>query len=210
MAESLRLSELDLQNTDYLVSDDASTEYSEADLKLLFPWAAIVKHSQKHRHPLLNTHFCFDKFLEGPYTYLVILDSDMIVAPDWRDRLDELVKTPDFKIGSLYNSSCHIVNKDCGSYYIKDTAGFAGMVFSREVLQLARTQLGVAHDDWALCRLVGKIFAVTKPSAVAHIGINGQWNGSRYSQIDKSLDFVWPSIDPGLKVACEALLKVNL
>ena len=210
MAESLQLSELDLLNTEYLVSDDASTEFSEADLRAMFPWATIVKHTQKHRHPLLNTHFCFDKFLEGTYTHLVILDSDMIVAPDWRARLDELLKTPDFKIGSLYHSLCHPVYKDCGTYYIKDTAGFAGMVFTREILQFARSRLGSSHNDWSVCHLVGKIFAVSKPSAVAHIGINGQWNGSNYNHIDKAVDFLWESIDPELKAACEALLKVTL
>jgi len=210
MAESLQASELDLQNTDYLVSDDASTEYSGAELQVMFPWATVVKHNQKHRHPLLNTHYCFNQFLEGNYSHLVIIDSDMIVAPDWRARLDELILTPDFKIGSLYNSTCHPVNKDCGTYYIKDTAGFAGMVFTRETMQNIRSRLGVSHDDWSVCHLVGKIFNVCKPSAVAHIGINGQWNGSHYSQIDKSADFVWDSVDSEIKAACETLLKVTL
>jgi hypothetical protein len=210
MAESLRLSELDLMNTEYLVSDDASTEYSEADLRVMFPWATIVKHATKHSNPLLNTHFCFTKFLEGNYSHLVILDSDMIVTPDWRARLEYLIKTPDFKIGSLYHSLFHPVTKDCGTYYIKDTAGFAGMVFTRDILQFARSSLGSSHDDWAVCRLVGKIFVVPKPSAVAHIGINGQWNGSQYSHIDKSADFLWDSVDSGLKAACETLLGVTL
>ena len=210
MAESLQLSELDLKNTDYLVSDDASTEYSEEELRVMFPWAKVVKHAQKHSNPLLNTHFCFDAFLEGSYTHLVILDSDMIVAPDWRFRLDALVNTPDFKIGSLYHSSRHPVNTVCDTYYIKNTAGFAGMVFTRSILEMIRARLGKSHDDWAVCRLVGQIFAVPKPSAVAHIGINGQWNGSNYNDIDKTVDFVWDAIDPGLKSSCETLLKLTL
>jgi hypothetical protein len=54
-----------------------------------------------------------------------------------------------------------------------------------------------------------KGFFVCKPSAVAHIGINGQWNGSDYAQIDKAVDFDWASVDPSIKQACEALLKVT-
>lgn len=208
MAQSLKESDLALNTTDYMISDDASTEYSEADLQALFPWASIVRHRTKWRHPLLNTHFCFQEFLNGTYQYLVILDSDMIVSKDWRNRLEALVALPDFKIGSLYNSASHPINADLECHCIKDTAGFAGMVFSRETIANLKATHGPSFDDWAVCRSVGKIFKVCKPSAVAHIGINGQWNGSKYSDIDKARDFNWNSISPETKKACEDLLQV--
>ena len=209
-AAALAASDRRLEDTDYLITDDASTEYSEEDLKALFPCARIVRHAKKHRHPLLNTMFCFTEFLNGTYDHLVILDSDMIVSPDWRVKLDELVKTPGFRIGSLYHSNTHAVSAEYPTYCVKGTVGFAGMVFTREIMVHIRRSLGPVHNDWAVCDLMGrKGFFVCKPSAVAHIGINGQWNGSDYAQIDKAVDFDWASVDPSIKQACEALLKVT-
>lgn len=209
-AAALHASDLRLDNTDYIISDDASTEYSENDLKTLFPWADIIRHRQKHGHPLMNTHYCFDEFLRGGYSYLVILDSDMIVSRDWHQRLDDLVNTPGFTIGSLYNSASHAQTEDHGDYVVKPTAGFAGMVFSREILTNIKTRIRGIFDDWTVNRLVGNVFRVSKPSAVAHIGINGQWNGGNYAAIDKAVDFDWSSVDPQIKADCEGLLRVSL
>lgn len=209
-AEALQASDLRLDTTDYIISDDASTEFTEDELKTMFPWADIIRHRQKHTHPLLNTHFCFDTFLQGTYDTLVILDSDMIVAPDWRRRLDELTATPGFTIGSLYNSTHHVSSEDHGTYLIKASAGFAGMVFSRGLLHTLKGLLGKSFDDWRVCHTVGKKFHVSKPSALAHIGINGQWNGNDYSTLDKAADFDWNSVDPEIKAGCELLLRVSL
>jgi hypothetical protein len=216
-AAGLAASDRRPDETDYLVTDDASTEFNEEDLKALFPWARVIRAPERHAHHLMNTYVCFSEFLKGTYSHLVILDSDMIVRPDWRVKLDELIQTPNFRIGSLYNSQSHRVSRDCGSYCVKPTAGFAGMVFTREVLQSFLDLHGPRgpiikndHDDFAVCRFVGPVFHVSKPSVFAHIGINGLYNGSNYNTIDRAADFVWSSIDPGLKKACEDLLKVNL
>jgi hypothetical protein len=211
LAASLQASDLRLEDTEYIISDDASTEYSEEDLKTMFPWADVVRHRQKHGHPLMNTHYCFDEFIRGAYDTLVILDSDMIVSRDWRSRLDELVSTPGFTIGSLYNSASHRSTEDHGSYLLKASAGFAGMVFSRASLLNIKAHLQGHFDDWKVCRHVGTTFRVTKPSAIAHIGIDGQWNGGNYALIDKAVDFDWgSSVNPDIKAACEALLRVSL
>jgi hypothetical protein len=216
-AAALKASERRPEDTDYLVTDDASTEYSEEDLKALFPWARVIRHPHRFPNHLMNTYVCFNEFMKGSYSHLVILDSDMIVRPDWRVKLDELIQTPNFRIGSLYNSLSHKSTKDCGSYCVKPTAGFAGMVFTREVLQAFLDLHGPKgplvhhnHDDFAVCRFVGPVFHVSKPSVFAHIGINGLYNGSNYNTIDRALDFEWSKIDPGLKKACEMLLRVNL
>ena len=216
-AAGLAASDRRSEETDYLVTDDASTEYSEEDLKALFPWARIIRAPERHSNHLMNTYVCFSEFLKGSYSHLVILDSDMIVRPDWRSRLDDLIQTPNFRIGSLYNSLTHKPTQDCGSYCVKPTAGFAGMVFTREVLEAFLVQHGPKgplvhkdHDDFAVCRFVGPVFHVAKPSVFAHIGINGLYNGSDYNTIDRAADFEWSSIDPGLKTACEDLLRVNL
>jgi hypothetical protein len=217
-AAGLAASDRRPEDTDYLVTDDASTEYTEEDLKALFPWARISR--QPHRFPnhLMNTYVCFSEFLKGTYSHLVILDSDMIVRPDWRVKLDELIQTPNFRIGSLYNSLTHKPTQDCGSYCVKATAGFAGMVFTREVLEAFLANhapknaqfVHKQHDDFAVCRFVGPVFQVSKPSVLAHIGINGLYNGSNYHTIDRAADFEWSSIDPGLKKDCETLLRVTL
>jgi hypothetical protein len=47
MATSLATSDLRHVDTDYLITDDASTEYSEKDLRIMFPWARIVKQYNK-------------------------------------------------------------------------------------------------------------------------------------------------------------------
>ena len=216
-ATALQASDRRPEDTDYLVTDDASTEYNEEDLKALFPWARIIRHPQRQSNHLMNTYVCFTEFLKGSYSHLVILDSDMIVTTDWRTKLDKLIQTPDFRIGSLYNSLTHKPIQDHGSYCIKKTAGFAGMVFTREVLESflekhgPKTQfIHKEHDDFAVCSFVGPVFQVSKPSAFAHIGINGLYNGSNYYSIDRAADFDWNKIDPGLKKACDSLLRVNL
>ena len=216
-AAALQVSDRRPEDTDYLVTDDASTEFNEEDLKALFPWARVIRASQRYPNHLMNTYVCFTEFLKGTYSHLVILDSDMIVRPDWRVKLDELIQTPGFRIGSLYNSQSHRMNRDCGSYCVKPTAGFAGMVFTREVLEAFLEKhkpigqfVHKDHDDFAVCRFVGPVFHVAKPSVFAHIGINGLYNGSNYHTIDRAADFQWSSIDPGIKKACEGLLRVNL
>ena len=209
-AAALKASERRPEDTDYLVTDDASTEYSEEDLKALFPWARVIRHPHRFPNHLMNTYVCFNEFMKGSYSHLVILDSDMIVRPDWRVKLDELIQTPDFRIGSLYNSNSHAVTTEYPTYYVKGTAGFAGMVFTREIMVHIRNKLGPVHNDWAVCDLMDrKNFFVSKPSAVAHIGINGQWNGSNYAHIDKAVDFDWKQIDPSIKSKCETLLNVK-
>ena len=209
-AAALAASDLRQEDTDYLVTDDASTEFNEEDLKIWFPWARVVRHPKKHRHPLLNTMFCFTEFLAGSYSHLVILDSDMIVSPDWRARLDTLIQIPEFRIGSLYHSASHPVTTEHSGYCVKGTAGFAGMVFTREIMTYIRNSLGPVHNDWSVCDLMGrKDFFVCKPSAFAHIGINGQWNGSNYNGIDKAVDFEWSKVDSSIKLSCETLLKVS-
>ena len=210
-AAALKESDLCLDRTEYMVTDDASNEYSEADLVALFPWASVVRQRQKFQHPLLNTQFCFNEFLRGTCDYLVILDSDMIVSKDWRARLDALLQTPNFTVGSIYNSNNHAASVDNGDYVIKATVGFAGSVISRQAATMLREQLGRIFDDWTMCRTMGPIFHVAKPSAVAHIGIYGLWNKGGYSEmIDKALDFDWNSVSPELKAACETLLQTTL
>lgn len=216
-AAALQASERRPEDTDYLVTDDASTEYSEEDLKALFPWARVIRHPQRQSSHLMNTYVCFNEFLNGAYSHLVILDSDMIVTPNWRVKLDELIQTPDFRIGSMYNSLSHGSIRDHGSYCVKPIAGFAGMVFTREILTSfldKHTPKGpMIHnkqDDIAICKFAGPIIHVAKPSVFAHIGINGLYNGSDYNTIDRAADFDWSKIDSDLKKSCETLLQVSL
>jgi len=228
MAKALRESNLHQTTTEYIISDDASTEFDKKYLEKQFPHATVIRHNKKFAKPDMNTHFCIEYFLDGEYDILVILDSDMIVSANWHERLSALIHTDGFKIGSLYNSTMHPIRKtyngvtvepssrQCDGYTIKSSIGFAGMVMTRELaMELRENALklgGTVYNDWDICILKGPIFHCIQPSALAHIGVVGQWNNCHYysSGMDRAVDFDWKSVSSSVKIDCERIVGTKL
>ena len=171
-----------IEKIEILVADDASTDYDIQNLRPFFPG-----HTQILRHPVNSgradfaAHFLMKKFVEDSQKdVLIILDSDLLVAQDFIGRiLESFPKTNG--VLSLFNAHSHPYLRkhvDDASLLIKRSIGFAGSVWSRElVTAILRDVPASDRYDWDISSYLTKaecpIFCLAD-SAVQHLGESGQ------------------------------------
>jgi hypothetical protein len=188
------------------VIDDASTEYGLDALRDWYPaHAGILRQETNSGRADFAAFNLMRRFLEQhDQRLLVVLDSDLLVAPDFLDRtLEAFPRTQGLL--SLFNANSHpgVARED--GLLVKPHVGFAGTVWSREAVADVLAHVKPSRRfDWEICeRFVaeGRAILCLAESAVQHLGL-GEGQNSMILKADYGLSFAdasWQNTSPLLE-----------
>jgi glycosyltransferase involved in cell wall biosynthesis len=135
-------------------------------------------------------------FKQFNYDLYCIIDSDVLFNKYWLVRILELYKRS-AKCEYIYsgfnanNSNRHKAVYEGRDFYIKNTIGGLNMFFDNSNCDSVMDSLNhKGRWDWQLCKEYGKlnkVFIITKPSVLQHIGIDSSIN---HLAADVATDFV--------------------
>ena len=177
------------------IYDDCSTEYTNIDLKQLFPTAVEIVRRTENMGADENLRQMYVDFLATGDDILVTMDSDLICRPDWINFTKQYFQHTDGILG-LYNSAFHkaiakpvIHNQE---FLEKAHIGAAGSVLHRDVVyEVVSSVPPTIGYDWAwssFLRRQGTRILVSKTSYVQHIGLLG-YNCNGLSICEIGLNF---------------------
>lgn len=133
--------------------------------------------------------------------YIINLDSDTLVRPDWLGKLqtlynDMLVEnfTKNNLIVSGFNNhrKHHKVVQEFDNYLLKESIGGINMFFHRTLFEELQPLLTNVRWDYNICnyiRSLGAYLVCSKPSVIQHIGFNGHNSTAQNKNYDIALDF---------------------
>lgn len=196
MIASLYSSNIKESGVEYFIRvyDDCSDEFSEEDIRKMFPEDIYYYRHKKNRGSDYNIGFMYRQFLESEDDILFNCDSDLIFKRDWLSKgMTYLTKTDG--ILSLFNTTAHETKGLRDELCIKDTIGSAGTLMTREVVEIicnnikeSQTQVALDHNWCSLFRSMGKKIYTTKKSLVQHIGVNGFNSSNEYMDIGEDFE----------------------
>lgn len=181
MIESLFASNLCVEGFEWTIRvfDDCSEEYSESEIRGMFPVDIDFHRNDKNRGADYNMGQMFRTFLEKGDDLLFNCDSDLIFDENWLVAVSEYMKRTD-GILSLFNTKAHKIIEEKGDLCIKEDLGNAGTVMTRAVVKsicdnINEKETFAALDyRWSdLQKREGRKNYSTSRSYVQHIGLEG-------------------------------------
>ncbi len=182
-----------IDHNDIYVFDDHSDQFSTDDLQSWFG-TTNVRQNEKRLKPDKQARSIVEWFVDTEYDWLVTLDSDLIVRPDWLSVLKSHLHLTEGVI-SLYHSSNVANHRTIGcenGICEMKSLGNAGVVWSRG---LASKMLQTVSDgggfDWGWSDWLRKNdvtqYAFEK-SLVLHVGMHGTWGADSRREKSKGFD----------------------
>lgn len=180
------------QHHDYLVCDDASTEITESELKIIFSGWRVYRSKVNSGRADYAMARLMDLFLETGKEYLLILDSDLLVDPALSEFISDYAGETD-GVFSIFNTASHPTTGEIGKWLTKDHIGAAGTVLKKSIVKEIRDNVKVTNSfdwDWSayLVNTKRKIL-VSKRSYVQHLGFSNGQNADNFLMGDLGLNF---------------------
>ena len=195
---------------DIWIFDDKSSEYSTDDLLEWYGTEHVWQSKKRLKADAMARHI-LEWFLSTKYDVLVLLDSDLIVAPDWHAELRTGLRESTGLL-SLYRSGAPKHNStSCGDVLCQQPSmGNAGTVWRRDLAKrmLAAVTARDGGFDWGWSEWCTKNkvpMEALKKSAVLHIGMYGSW--SHESTAEKSVGFPMGELSEDIRRKAEDFLK---
>jgi len=195
---------------DIWIFDDKSSEYSTSNLLEWYGTEHVWQSTKRMKADAMARHI-LEWFLKTKYDVLVLLDSDLLVSPNWLSKLRDGLRESTGLL-SLYRSGApKHKSSSCGAVLCQQPSmGNAGTVWRRA---LATKMLSVitARDggfDWGWSEWCAKNkvpMEALKESAVLHIGMHGSW--SHETSAEKSVGF--PMKELSVDVRKQAKIFLN-
>jgi len=195
---------------DVWVFDDTSTEYSEQDLIEWYGTKHVFQSKKRLKADAMARHI-LEWFLESEYDVLVLLDSDLLVSPNWLPKLRDGLRESTGLL-SLYRSGApKHKSVQCGDVLcLQPSMGNAGTVWRRALVQRMLSEMPARNGgfDWGWSEWCTKNkvpMEALKNSAVLHIGMHGSW--SHETSAEKSVGFPMKELSEGIRNKAEQFLK---
>ena len=195
---------------DIWVFDDMSTEYTRDDL---VHWYGTqhVQLSETHLKADAMARHILEWFLKSEYDVVVLLDSDLLVAPNWVASLRTGLQHSKGLL-SLYRSGApKHVSKDCHEHLCTmPSMGNAGTVWTRALTTKMLSEMPNRDGgfDWGWsewCQKNAVPMEALRQSAVLHIGMHGSW--SHETSAEKSVGFPMDTLSSEIREQAETFLK---
>lgn len=192
-----------IDHKDVYVFDDHSDQFSIDDLKSWFE-TTNVRQNEKRLKPDKQARAIVEWFIETDYDWLVTLDSDLIVRPDWFAKFEHHLKKTQ-GIVSLYHSGNrnHPTGKCTDGLCEMKTLGNAGVAWSKS---LAKRMLSAMKNrdgfDWGWTNWLQKQGIpqyAFEDSLVLHVGMHGTWGADSKREKSKGFDMSTLSKDIRLR-----------
>ena len=190
-------------DTDIVVVDDASTEFDVEFLKELYPAGTDIQRRENNSGGA-DYALCdlLNRLVTTGADALVLLDSDMIVAADFAEKIVELLPLTN-GILCLFNTAAHPAFGARGPLILKKAVGSAGTVWPRDLRQKMLDAVPPGPRwDWRFCDYLidsGYEICVVRNSLAQHIEINAGQNtsspcpgdfGAGFSDVDAQSAYV--------------------
>ena len=195
---------------DVWVFDDQSDEYSHKDLASWYGTEHVFISKQRLKADAMARHI-LEWFVKSRYSVLVLLDSDLVVAPDWLGSLHAGLRDSKGLL-SLYRSGApKHKSLRCGAVLCEQPSmGNAGTVWRRSIAEkmLAEMSNREGGFDWGWSEWCTKNrvpMQALKASAVLHIGMHGSW--SHETTQEKSIGFPMNELTEDIRKKAEHFLK---
>ena len=189
------------------IYDDASTEYSEEEIKEIFPNVEIIV-NENNMGADINTYQMCKHFLTTDDDILLICDSDLILHPESLNFIEKTIGKTDGVV-SLFNSNTHqSIGEFSDTLIIKKNIGAAGTAFTKEMLKEIIDNVSEKYVylwDYAFSAYVnqiGKRLLVSKQSYVLHAGIEGE--NSNIILFDRGKNYI-----PSSEFDYQEIYKIN-
>ena len=177
---------------DYLVCDDASTEYNDEFLKEIFHGWRVYRAEVNSGRADFAISRLMDIFLDTGKEYLLLLDSDLLIDPDITNFICKNAEKTE-GIFSVFNTPSHPTIREEDLWLIKPHIGSAGTVFRRDILSDIRKNVPPSKQydwDWSNYLLEKNIpIKVSKRSYVQHLGFSNGENASNFTMGDIGINF---------------------
>ena len=194
---------------DVWIFDDHSTEYTVGDLQQWFGSPSVQRNVKRLKADKQARHI-LEWFVDTDYDWLVTLDSDLIVRPDWLELLRGMLPHTQ-GVMSLYHSgnpNHPTLNCDNGLCEMK-SLGNAGVTWSKVLAKrmlLDMTQSNGFDWGWTEWLRQQKIPQyAANDSLVLHVGMHGTWGAD--SKREKSVGFDMGLLSPDVRGRAEKFLK---
>ena len=194
---------------DVWIFDDHSSDYSIDDLKKWFATKNVRKSTERLR-PDKNARKILEWFVGTDYDWLVTLDSDLIVRPDWLELLRGMLPHTQ-GVMSLYHSgnpNHPTLNCDPNLCEMK-SLGNAGVTWSKVLAKKMLVDMTQSNGfdwgwtEWLRQQKIPQYAA--KDSLVLHVGMHGTWGAD--SKREKSVGFPMDKLSPDVRGRAEMFLK---
>ena len=198
-----------IPSNDVWIFDDHSTEYTVGDLQQWFA-TKNVRQSAVRLRPDKNARKILEWFVGTEYDWIVTLDSDLIVRPDWMSMFEKIIhKTPG--VVSLYHSGNknHRTIKCDEDLCEMKTLGNAGVAWSKVLAKRMLVDMTQSDGfDWGWTEWLRKQKIpqyAAKNSLVLHVGMHGTWGAD--SAREKSVGFTMDKLSPYVREKAGMFLK---
>ncbi len=197
--------------------DDNSDAYNASHLRSVYQTKNVFVTSH-NLNPDTMARRILEWFVSTSYQILVLLDSDLVVAPRW---LEALHKGLSHSKGlfSLYRS---VVDwhktKACGTFLCQKTSlGNAGTVWRRDIALKMLSDMPRRNywidwhksgfdTDWSRwCNENNIPLEAVKQSAVLHVGLFGSWSGA--SRKEKAFGFPMAFLSEDIRLRAEEFMS---
>lgn len=198
-----------IPSNDVWIFDDHSTEYTAGDLKKWFRTKKVQQNTEHQKADKQARHI-LEWFITTDYDWLVTLDSDLIVHPDWLELLRGMLPRTQGVV-SLYHSGNpnHLTLTCDNSLCEMQSLGNAGIVWSKVLATKMLSEMSQSDGfDWGWTEWLRKQKIpqyAAKDSLVLHVGMHGTWGAD--SKREKSVGFDMSRLTEGVRQKAEAFLR---
>lgn len=192
-----------LTDTVILLIDDKSNDLHTLKLLIQFELenVPVIKFFRKKKEGCLmfeNLQIGWTHLLKTfSCKYLVNLDADAIVKPEWLLTLRNVHQQQKLNNSHVlitgFNAYQHSIIRESKDYYYKKSIGGVNLFFDELLYQntIKPSLVDLQWDDHAVALMNTNNFPIvcTKPSVVQHLGRTGLWSGQRSGTFDFAIDF---------------------
>jgi hypothetical protein len=198
-----------IPSNDVWIFDDHSTEYTAGDLQKWFGSPSVQRNVKRFKADKQARHI-LEWFVGTDYDWLITLDSDLIVRPDWLELLRGMLPHTQGVMSLYHSGNPNHPTLHCDPNLCEmKSLGNAGMAWSKVLAKRMLVDMTQSDGfDWGWTEWLRKQKIpqyAAKDSLVLHVGMHGTWGAD--SKREKSVGFPMDKLSPDVRGRAEMFLK---
>jgi len=198
-----------LDPNDVWIFDDNSAEYTVGDLQQWFGGPSVQRNAKRFKADKQARHI-LEWFVGTDYDWLVTLDSDLIVRPEWLKLLRGMLPHTQGVMSLYHSGNPNHPTLHCDPNLCEmKSLGNAGVAWSKVLAKRMLVDMTQSDGfDWGWTEWLRKQKIpqyAAKDSLVLHVGMHGTWGAD--SKREKSVGFPMDKLSPDVRQQAEMFLK---
>jgi FkbM family methyltransferase len=194
---------------DVWIFDDHSTEYTAGDVQKWFRSHSVQRNAKRFKADKQARHI-LEWFVGTDYDWLITLDSDLIVRPDWLELLRGMLPHTQGVMSLYHSGNPNHPTLHCDPNLCEmKSLGNAGVAWSKVLAKRMLVDMTQSDGfDWGWTEWLQKQKIpqyAAKDSLVLHVGMHGTWGAD--SKREKSVGFPMDKLSPDVRGRAELFLK---